>query len=79
MTAHQTFRIEIDDDAVLDLRNRLDRTRFPQQIDDVGWDLGTDLDVLRDLCEHWRHDFDWREAEAALVASAACGASLHQL
>ena len=66
MTAHQTFRIEIDDDAILDLRNRLDRTRFPQQIDDVGWDLGTDLDVLRDLCEHWRHDFDWREAEAAL-------------
>ncbi|MDG2114162.1 MAG: epoxide hydrolase [Actinomycetota bacterium] len=66
MTDHQPFQIDIDDDAITDLQNRLDRTRFPQQIDGIGWDMGTELETLRSLCDHWRHDFDWRAAEALL-------------
>ena len=46
-----------------DLRERLARTRWPDQIPDSGWDYGTDLAYLQDLCEHWRTKFDWRAQE----------------
>lgn len=54
------FQIEIDDAVLEDLNARLDRTRFPDQLDDVHWDYGTDLDYLKELVRYWRTDFDWR-------------------
>ncbi len=68
MANHEPFRIEIPQDAITDLHERLDRTRFPQQIDGVGWDLGTELEALQHLCDHWRHQFDWRAQEERLNA-----------
>jgi microsomal epoxide hydrolase len=46
-----------------DLRERLARTRWPDQIPGSGWDYGTDLEYLQDLCDHWRTKFDWRAQE----------------
>ena len=40
------FKINIDDSVLEDLRARLDRTRFPDQLKGVGWDYGTDLAYL---------------------------------
>ena len=60
------FRVAIPDEALEDLRARLDRTRLPGDVQDAGWSYGTDLAFLRDLIEHWRHRYDWRAAEAAL-------------
>ena len=51
--------------AVLDdLRDRLGRTRWPDQIPSSGWGYGTDLGYLRELCETWRTTYDWRAQEA---------------
>ena len=66
MATHEPFRIETPDEAIDDLHERLDRTRFSQQIEGVGWDLGTDLGALQHLCRYWRHQFDWRTHEARL-------------
>ena len=60
------FKIHIDDSILEDLRVRLDRTRFPDQLDGVGWDYGTDLDYLKELVHYWRTDYDWREQERKL-------------
>jgi epoxide hydrolase len=55
--------------AVLDdLRERLERTRWPEQIPGSGWAYGTNLDELRALCEHWRTGYDWYAAQARLNA-----------
>ena len=54
----ERFEIEVPDDVVADLRERLERTRWPAQ-PDVGWDLGTDLAYARELCEHWRTAYDF--------------------
>jgi pimeloyl-ACP methyl ester carboxylesterase len=61
-----SFKINIDDSILEDLRLRLDRTRFPDQLDGVGWDYGTDLDYLKKLVHYWRTDFDWRKQERRL-------------
>jgi microsomal epoxide hydrolase len=57
------FRVEVPEDVLDDLRDRLARTRWPDQIPGSGWDYGTDLAYLQDLCDHWRAKFDWRAQE----------------
>jgi pimeloyl-ACP methyl ester carboxylesterase len=60
------FRIEIPQAALGDLRQRLARTRFPDEIPGVGWSRGVPLDYLRGLAQYWADGFDWREQEARL-------------
>ena len=60
------FKIEVSEEVLKDLRERLARTRFPDQLEDVGWSYGTDLSYLKELCAYWRSDFDWRAQERAL-------------
>jgi epoxide hydrolase len=57
------FRVDVPDSVLDDLRDRLVRTRWPDQIPGSGWDYGTDLTYLQDLCEHWATKFDWRVQE----------------
>jgi len=60
------FTIEVPDAVLNDLRERLAKTRFPDQLEDVGWSYGTDLSYLKELCAYWRSGFDWRAQERAL-------------
>jgi epoxide hydrolase len=60
------FRIEVPQAALDDLRERLARTRFPDEIEGVGWSRGVPLGYLRDLVDYWASGYDWREQEAKL-------------
>lgn len=59
------FTIHVSDSELTDLRERLQKTRWP---DEVGqdWQYGTDLAYLKDLCDYWANTFDWRAEEAKL-------------
>ena len=76
------FRISVPESTLADLRDRLARTRWPDQPEDAGWGLGTDLAFMKRLTEHWRDRYDWRAQEAALNAhpqftAAVDGTELH--
>jgi microsomal epoxide hydrolase len=60
------FRIDIPQADLDDLRERLARTRWPDQLPGVGWDYGIPLDYVRDLAEYWRDGYDWRVHERRL-------------
>ena len=62
------FRIDVPDSVLDDLRERLGRTRWPDAIPDTGWDYGADVAYVRELCDYWRNEYDWRAQEAALNA-----------
>ncbi len=62
----ESFRIHVEDRVLDDLRDRLARTRFPDQIADTGWEYGIPVDYLRELVEYWRDGYDWRTQEAKL-------------
>jgi pimeloyl-ACP methyl ester carboxylesterase len=62
------FTIQIPDVTLADLRERLDRVRWPDEIPGAGWQYGTDLTYLRQLVEYWRTQYDWRVHEARLNA-----------
>jgi len=59
------FAIPVDEDAVDDLRDRLRRTRWPDQVNDADWGWGTDLTWLRETVEAWA-GFDWAARVAEL-------------
>jgi pimeloyl-ACP methyl ester carboxylesterase len=62
----EPFRVAVSDAVLTDLRERLARTRFPDEIPDSGWTYGTNLAYLKELVAYWRDEFDWRAAEARL-------------
>ena len=62
------FEISVDDAALEDLRERLARTRWPDEIPGAGWDYGSNLAYIKELVEYWQTDFDWRAQEKKLNA-----------
>ncbi|MFG2293330.1 epoxide hydrolase family protein [Streptomyces sp. NPDC048603] len=60
------FRIEIEDSALEDLRDRLARTRWPADAPGEGWAYGIPVAEVRRLAEYWRDGYDWRAHEARL-------------
>ncbi|MEE6261465.1 epoxide hydrolase family protein [Plantactinospora sonchi] len=76
------FRVDIPQRDLDDLYERLDRTRWPDQLSGVGWEYGIPLDYLMDLARYWRYEYDWRAAEARLnewpqFITAIDGADIH--
>lgn len=59
------YTIAIPDTQLTDLRERLDRTRWPAALGD-GWERGTPVRYAQRLARYWRDDYDWRAEEAAL-------------
>jgi pimeloyl-ACP methyl ester carboxylesterase len=62
----RSFRIEVPQADLGDLRERLARTRWPDELPGVGWSRGVPLDYLKDLVDYWANGFDWRGQEARL-------------
>ncbi|HVL55694.1 MAG TPA: epoxide hydrolase [Burkholderiaceae bacterium] len=60
------FRLHVLDSTLQDLRERLARTRWPDEPPDAPWTAGTSVDYLRSLVAYWRDGFDWRAQEALL-------------
>jgi microsomal epoxide hydrolase len=60
------FTVRVDDEVLVDLRERLARTRWPDEVPGSSWRYGTDLSYLRELVAYWRYHFDWRAQEARL-------------
>ncbi|MFG1895659.1 epoxide hydrolase family protein [Micromonospora zamorensis] len=63
-----SFRIDVPDAVLDDLRARLARTRFTDCSGNQPWQGGVDPDYLRDLVSYWHDGFDWRAREAVLNA-----------
>ncbi|MCZ9347563.1 epoxide hydrolase N-terminal domain-containing protein, partial [Streptomyces sp. TRM76130] len=66
--AVRPFRLDVPQRDLHDLHDRLDRTRWPDQPAGAGWAYGVPREYLRELVRYWRHDYDWRAAEAELNA-----------
>lgn len=60
------YRLEIPQAELDDLRERLARTRWPDELQGQEWSRGVPAWYLRELAEYWREDYDWRKHEAGL-------------
>ncbi|UBU17454.1 epoxide hydrolase family protein [Nonomuraea gerenzanensis] len=83
-TQIRPYRIDIPQEQLDDLRDRLRRTRWAPDLPGTGWERGVPTSYLRPLAEHWADGFDWRAQEAALNAypqfiTTIDGAAVHFL
>jgi Epoxide hydrolase N terminus len=62
MSVH-SFKVSVTQETLDDLRGRLARTRFPDQVSEAVWDYGDNLAYMRELVDYWRDGFDWRAQE----------------
>src|SRR6478672_6973250 len=67
MTAEpRPFSVHVADEVLVDLRERLARVRWPDEIPGAGWEYGSDLAYMKELAAYWRERYDWRAHEARL-------------
>jgi len=66
----QPFTLHVDETAIVDLHQRLDRSRWPDELDAEPWSYGASLRDMRRITAYWREQFDWRAAEADINALA---------
>lgn len=62
------FTVNVAEGALDDLRQRLARARWPEPATVPDWSQGVPVSWLRDLCEYWERQYDWRRLETRLNA-----------
>ncbi len=60
------FEIKIEQPVLDDLKERLRLIRWPDEVEGAGWDYGTSLAYLKELCGYWLNTYDWRKQESIL-------------
>jgi epoxide hydrolase len=61
------FTYHAEDAALLDLKRRLDGTRWPEHETAEGWEQGPPLSAMQEFIAHWRSTYDWRKCESELA------------
>lgn len=67
-TAIRPFRINVPNADLVDLRKRIDATRWPERETVNDATQGVQLATLRKLARYWATEYDWRKVEARLNA-----------
>lgn len=73
----EPFSIDIPESGLVDLNHRLKRARFPDAVDQAGWNYGVDGEFMDALAAHWSDRFDWRAQEARLNGLPQFVADVH--
>jgi pimeloyl-ACP methyl ester carboxylesterase len=58
------FRVNVPDEALVDLRRRIAATRWPERENVNDFSQGVQLAKIQPLVRYWGTDYDWRKAEA---------------
>ena len=66
--AIERFSIPDFKSEIVDLRERLGRTRWPEEASKSGWEYGIDVSFVKELCAYWRERFDWHAQVERLSA-----------
>ena len=61
------FKVEVSDDAIADLKERLTMARWPHATT-TDWSRGQPVGFIRELADQWLNRFDWRAWETRLNA-----------
>ena len=67
-TAVRPFNVSISEESLVDLRNRIAATRWPDRELVSDQSQGVQLATVQKLANYWQAEYDWRKCEAALNA-----------
>ena len=66
MSMAKAYRIAVTDEDLALLKRKLELSRFPDELEEAGWDYGAPLADIKRLAARWREGYDWRKYEAEL-------------
>lgn len=66
--AIRPFHIYVSDDVLVDLRRRINATKWPEREIVTDQSQGVQLATIQKLARYWATDYDWRKGEAKLKA-----------
>ena len=67
-TAVRPFRVEIPEEALEDLRRRLEATRWPERETVADASQGVQLATMEELARYWANEYDFGRLESRLNA-----------
>lgn len=62
------FTVAIPEADLADLRDRLGRARWADDLGNADWRYGVERGWLEDMARYWREDYDWRATERRINA-----------
>jgi pimeloyl-ACP methyl ester carboxylesterase len=66
--AIRPFHVHFSDEALTDLRRRIQATKWAEREQVSDTTQGVQLDTMKKLARYWASDYDWRKVEARLNA-----------
>lgn len=63
MQKTQPFRIDVADETLQRIRDKVAQYPWHEMPDDGGWGYGTNMDYLKEFCAYWLEQYDWRKHE----------------
>jgi pimeloyl-ACP methyl ester carboxylesterase len=59
----KTFTVNFKQSIIDDLKARIANTRWTNEIENSKWEYGTNKTYLKELCDYWQNEFDWKKQE----------------
>ena len=59
MQGVKSYKIDFPEDEIERIKSRVAHYPWHEMPDDGGWEYGTNLDYMRELCCYWSEEFDW--------------------
>ena len=66
--AIRPFRVDVSEEALADMRRRINATRLPEHETVTDFSQGVQLAFIQELARYWATEYDWRKVEARLNA-----------
>jgi pimeloyl-ACP methyl ester carboxylesterase len=67
-SAVRPFRVSVPEEALADLRRRIEATVWPERETVADTSQGVPLATMQELARYWATEYDWRKCEATLNA-----------
>jgi pimeloyl-ACP methyl ester carboxylesterase len=67
-SAIRPFHVDVPDEALSEMRRRIDATVWPERETVTDSSQGVQLATIQELARYWATDYDWRKCEAKLNA-----------
>ncbi len=66
MSSITPFNVSVADETLDAITTRVSEYPWHEMPVDGGWDFGTNMEYMKELCAYWVSDFDWRNQETEI-------------
>jgi len=57
------FKVKISEENLQNIYSKVKSYQWHEMPDDGGWEYGTNLGYMKDFCEYWTTEFNWKKTE----------------